>query len=302
MTPREIIAEAWGITVRTRPLRRWAVTAAFFETLLRIKLIGYQGYYLYFFFMRGETIGFFDVEMRLFRGLPLGIFMAMTGILLLLLLVEFFLPHVCTGAIIGLGAKAFRKEEVKGGLVLGIYNFWAIFAIQEFLTLSSLSTVVMAVSIVIRYMEGPMRLWVLGMITAILCFSLFLKFFFSFAEEAVVIQKLGIFASLARSFKLIISHLGHVIFLLLLLFVISLRIIINAIVIILIPAILIGLGLLLMLFLPPALTYAITGIVGLLLIVIASYFFGYLIAFRQTVWTITYLELSRHKDLDVIME
>jgi hypothetical protein len=302
MTPREIIAEAWAITVRTPPLRRWAVTAALLETLLSIKLMGYQGYYMYHFLVRGETIGFLDAEMRLFHALPLGVFVVLTSILVLTTVVEFFLPHVCTGAIIGLGAKAFRKEEVKGGLVLGIYNFWAIFAIQEFITLSSLSTMAMAASMAIRYLDGPVRLGVLAMMGAVLGFSLLLKFFFSFAEEAVVTQKLGIFEALARSFKMIISHLGQIIFLLLLLFVISLRIILNALVVIIIPAIIIGLGLLLMLFLPPLLTYAITGIVGLLLIMIASYFFGYIVAFRQTVWTITYLELSRHKDLDVILE
>ena len=89
-------------------------------------------------------------------------------------------------------------------------------------------------------------------------------------------------------------------FLLLLLFVISLRILLNVAVIILIPAIILGIVFVLSVFLSTFLTWLIGGTVGIILVGIASYFFGYLHVFKQTVWTITYLELKKHKDLDVI--
>ena len=38
------------------------------------------------------------------------------------------------------------------------------------------------------------------------------------------------------------------------------------------------------------------------LVATGSYFFAYVTVFKQTVWTITYLELSQIKDLDVIHE
>ena len=132
--------------------------------------------------------------------------------------------------------------------------------------------------------------------------SMILKFFFSFAEEAVVTQKLGIFHAIGRSNKLIVSHLSHIVFLLLLLFVISLRIIVNAIMVVLIPAIIIGLGLILTTILPTTLSYIIAGLVGMVLVVAASYMFAYILAFKSTVWTLTYLELIKHKDLDVIVD
>ncbi len=302
MTPREIIAEAWAITMKTPSLRRWAFTSSLLETLLSIKLIGYQVYFTYEFFLRGGQPGFFDIEVMLFHALPFWAFATIVGTFIGLVIIEFFMPHVCLGAIIGLGAKAFRHEEVKGGLVLGLYNFGAIFAIHEFLTLSGISTVITVTSLTLRYIDGPLQAWVLFMLGGLFLFSLVLKFFFSFAEEAVVTQKLGILQAIGRSFKLIVSHLGHIVFLLILLFVISLRILINAVMIILIPGIIIGLGLLLALFLPDAVSYAISGVVGLGLVIAASYMFGYILAFKQTVWTITYLELIRHKDLDVIVE
>jgi len=302
MTPREIIAEAWAITTRTPSLRRWAFTSSLLETLLSIKLIGYQVYFTYEFFLRGGEPGFFDIEIMLFNTLPFWAFATIVGSFLFLVLIEFFLPHVCLGAIIGLGAKAYRKETVKGGLVLGLYNFGAVFAIHEFLTLSGISTIVTVSSLTLRYIKGPIQTWILFMIAGLFLFSMVLKFFFSFAEEGVVTQKLGILEAIGKSFKMIVSHLGHVVFLLILLFVISLRILINAVMIVLLPAVIIGLGLHLTLFLSDLISYAIAGIVGLALIIAVSYMFGYILAFKQTVWTITYLELIRQKDLDVIVD
>ncbi len=302
MTPREIIASAWAITVREPQLRRWAFTSSLLETLLRLKLVGYQLYFAYEYFLHGGEVGFFDAEVWLYNTLPLWAFLIIIITFILMVVVEFFMPHVCTGAIIGLAAKSYRKEEVKGGLVLGLYNFFSIFAIHEFLTLGSVSTIVTALSLIIRYIPGAMGTLAISMTLILFACSLILRFFFSFAEEAVVTQKMGIFAAIARSYKLIISHLSHIVFLLILLFVISLRIVVNAIMVVLIPGIIVGLGLLLATILPEVISYSIAGLVGIALVVAASYMFAYIHAFKITVWTITYLELIKHKDLDVILD
>jgi hypothetical protein len=299
MTPREIIAQAWAITTREPSLRRWAFTASLLEMLFSLKLISYQMYFAYEHFYAGGEAGFFDIEVYLYNVLPPWLFFTIAIIFILMVVIEFFIPHLCQGAIIGLAAKSFRREEVKGGLVLGLYNFFPIFAIHEFLTLSSFSLLVTMSSLIVRYVEGFLVRFTIGMAIILFCASLILKFFFSFAEEAVVIHKLGIFAAMGRSFKLIVSHLGKIVFLLLLLFVISLRIIINAIMVILIPGIIVGLGLLLTFILPPVISYSIAALVGIALIIGASYMFAYIHAFKTTVWTLTYLELIKHRDLDM---
>ncbi len=301
MTPREIIAAAWAITTKESQLRRWSFTSSLLEMLFSIKLIGYQLYFAYEYFIGTGEAGFFDVEILLYKSVEHWIFYTIITIFVLMIIVEFFLPHLCQGAIIGLAAKSYRGEKVKGGLVLGLYNFFPIFTIHEFLTLSSISTLVTVVSLTFRYVEGPLQKLSIAMAVILFLFSVILKFFFSFAQEAVVTQKLGIFDAIGRSFKLIVSHLGHIVFLLLLLFVISLRIVINAVIVILIPAIIVGLALFLATIFPTSVSYTISGIVGLAMIIGASYMFAYIHAFKVTVWTITYLELIKHKDLDVIM-
>jgi hypothetical protein len=62
MMPRQIIAEAWKIAQREKQLKRWGFAASFFATLLNVKLIGYQLYFLHAY-MVGNKVGF-EIAMR----------------------------------------------------------------------------------------------------------------------------------------------------------------------------------------------------------------------------------------------
>ena len=231
------------------------------------------------------------------------VFATIIIIFLVMFVIEIFLPSLCLGAIIGLSAKSYRKEEVKGGLVLGLYNFFPLFVLKEALVLSSVSMAVTFSSLILRYGENR------GLIIFLLCalwflwlFSMMLKFLLSFAEESVVIRKVSTFNAMGKSFKMVISHLSKIVFLIILLFVISLRILINALMALLLPALIVGFAFLFSLFLSATLTVLLTGIIAVILIGLASYLFAYLEVFKQTAWTITFLELNALKDLDVIEE
>lgn len=299
MTPREIIAAAWALTQREKTLRKWGFFASFFETLLNLKLISYQVYFLIEFW-RGGDAGFFDVEINIYNTLPHWFFWMFVITLVTLFVIELFVPHLALGAIIGLSAKSYRGEEVKGGLVLALYNFFPIFAIHESLIFASWGTIITTISVALRYVDGGIKFWIVGMLVFFWVFSNILSFFFSFAIPAVVINKAGVFESIGQSLKLIVSYLSQVMFLLVLLFVITLRILINTVVVLVIPGVVVGIALLLTFVLSPAASYTIAISIGAVLVLIASYFFGYLHVFREAVWTITYMELKKNKDLDVI--
>ena len=301
MNPREIIAEAWTITKRERSLRRWGFFSALLETLLNVKLFSYQIYFFYEY-LQGRDFGFFDIEIILFRSIPFGIFLTIIVTFIVMVVIEFFFPHLAAGAIIGLAAKSYRKEEVRGGAVLAIYNFFPVFAIHELFVLGSLSLVITSCSLILRYVEGSIKVPIIIVLIILFVLSNFFRFFASFAEEAVVIRKAGIFSAIGKSTKLILSYLSHVMFLLILLIVISLRIFANTLMLFLFPGFVIGVGFLLSTFLPTILSAAIGAIVGILLLLLFAKLLAYLHVFRQTVWTITYLELSERKELDVIVD
>lgn len=299
MKPREIVAKAWDITTKEAVLRKWGFASAFLQTISNALLFAYQIWVLYSNFILGKDAKFFVFEPLLFKYLPQWAAVSVMVSWITMIVIGWLFPHLAKGAIIGLGAKSYQKEEVKGGLVLAIYNFFPLFAIHQLLVISGLTTVILLGSYSIRY-GGAAGFWGLGVVIALWLFSNILEFFWIFAEEAVVIRKEGVKRSISRSFKLVLSHLGHIVFLILLMLIIMLRIIANLLMVILVPAIVLGIGFSLTLLLPPTISYSIAGLIGLVIIFFSSYFFAYLEVFRQTVWTLTYIELCKLKDLDLI--
>ncbi len=265
-------------------------------------MLGYQAYFLYWYF-KGEHAGYWSVEVDLFRALGLPLFIILTVLSLLLIVLELFMPTVATGAIIGLGAKAYNKEKLTGGFIMGLYNFFPLLEIHGMFILSSFSLVFSACSLILRYMgdDNGVKMAVMGVVIAIWAVAGTFRLLSIFAEEAVVIKKMSVFSAMGGSFKLILSHLSHFMFLMLLMLVISVRIIMRTILVLLVPSVAIGLGLLLTFIgLPSMVSFWIATIVGLVLLVFASYFLAYLHIFKQTVWTVTFMELSKQRELDKI--
>jgi hypothetical protein len=301
MSPREIIAEAWLMTTREKKLFRWGFASSILETLFDLKLLTYQLYFAYSY-LQGDPIGFFKIEELLYETLPFGVFVFFIVAIITLFIIEIFATKLCLGAVIGLAAKSHKKEEVRGGLVLAVYNFFPIFAIQELFVLGKIGITITLCSLILRYVGGDLAIPMILFVLFFWFFSLIMRFFASFAEEAAVIHKKSVFQAIRKSIKLILSHVRHVFLLLILLVIISIRIIINALVLFVLPAIIIGLSLFLTIFLSTTITIIVTSVVACALIIFASYFFTYLHVFKQTVWTITYLELSKVKELDIIEE
>jgi hypothetical protein len=298
LSPRQIIAEAWHITNTQRQLRVWGFFRTFFVLLLDLKLLGYQLYFLYSF-ITGHEVGLLDDWIILYENAPMWVFITVLIAFFILLFIELFMPSLSDGAIIGLAAKAYKKEKVEGGFILGLYNYFPILTLHEIFVFSGVSIFITAGSLILRYTAGLK--WPLLVVATILwIISSILRFFASFAEEGVVIQKLGVFEAAGRSIKLTVSYLSHVVFLFILMVVIGIRVVINTVVIILLPSILFSLGTVLTWFLAPGIAWTIIGVIGTVLVFVLAYGLTYLNVFRQTVWTIMYIEMNKQKDLDAI--
>ncbi len=298
LSPREIIAQAWTITTNTPALRRWGFFGSFFEILLDSKLLLTQTYFLYSYF-QGVQAGFFDIEIFLYSILPPVLFWTIVVLFILLLCIEFLVPSLATGAIIGLSAKAHGKEEMKGGMILALYNFFPIFAVHEIFVFSSFSILITTLSIIFRYGETLTPLMTI-VVLIVWTISNILKFFSSFMEPAIVIEKLSIFEAGAKSVKLMFSYMAHVTFLFFLLTIISIRIFINTMIILLVPSMLMSIGLILVNYISLSMTMLISAVIGVIVTLIAAYFFAYLHVFKQAVWAILYMELMQEKELDKI--
>ncbi len=300
LTPREIIAQSWTITSSEPSLKRWGYIGSTLRLLLDIKLVSYQIYFLVAYF-QGKTVGLFDDAIWLYGKVPMEVFVTIVTLFILLLIAELFIPSFTDGAIIGLAAKSHKKDKMNGGFVLALYNFFSIFTVHEIFVFSGVNLLITSISIILRYGEG-LTPFLIFMATILWMLSSVLKFFASFAEPAIVIKKAGVFESISQSIKLVFSYPWHIIFLILLLIIISIRIFINVAIIVVIPGLAVGLGVILTTFLSPAISYSIGGALAVILIGVAAYFFTYLHIFKQTVWTVMYMELLNEKDLDTIQD
>lgn len=300
MTPRDIIARAWALTLQHSSLRRWSFVESFLQTSLDIVLIVCQSTFLITYLRTGQVIGFFDIGRTLYNALPGWFFIFVLVAFCLLFICEFILPHLCRGAVIGLAAKAHLHEPVKGGLVLALYNFFPLFVLHGFIFLASWTTVVSAISLILRYVDDPMRTIFVGFFLFFFLLSNLIRCAVCFAPQAIVVRKMGVFGAIARSMKLLLSNASHVMFLVLLLVVISVRILINAALVIILPALMVAFGVFLSLFLSTTVSTIIAVSVGIILLIVLSYFFTYLYAFKMAVWTIAFLELDSQKDQDLI--
>lgn len=298
LTPREIIAKSWAVTTTEYQLKQWGFFGSFFAILLDVKLLITQMYFIYSYF-KGEGGGLFDIEIMLYNAIPFWLFVTIAAAFIVLVIIELFVPSLADGAIIGLTAKAHSKQKMQGGFILALYNFFPILAVHEIFVFTSLSVFITAISIILRY-GGGLKTMMLVVALLVWILSNILKFFSSFMEPAIVVEKLGVFAAGAKSVKLIMSYMPHVMFLALLLAVISVRIFINTLVIVLVPLAILGIGLALTYVFQPIVSYSIAGFIGVVLSMVAAYFFAYLHVFKQAVWTIMYMELMKEKDLDKI--
>lgn len=296
LTPREIIAQAWTITTSSPELKRWGFFGSMLRLLLDVKLVSYQIYFIVAY-INGKQVGLADDFIWLHGKVPLSVFTAITTGFGILLLMELFVPSFTDGAIIGLAAKAQRKEPLRGGFILALYNFFPLLTLHEFFIFSGVNLLITAISLTLRY-GGGMTPFLITIACILWFLSSILKFFTSFAEPAIVLSKDGIFACISRSIKLVFSYPSHIIFLLLLLLIISIRVFINVAIIVVIPTAVIGLGIVLTYVLTPTISYTIAGILAVALLGTAGYFFTYFHVFKQTVWTVMYMELMKQKDLD----
>ena len=298
LTPREIVAQAWTITTTEPALKRWGFFGTFFRLLLDIKLVAYQIYFL-LAFLHGKEVGLFDDAIWLYNTVSFGVFTTILISFFLLLAVEVFVPSMTDGPIIGLTAKSYKHEPVQGGFILGLYNFFPILTVHEIFIFSGLNILITAVSILLRYGEG-LTPFLIVIALVLWSMSSVLKFLSRFSEPAIVIDKVGIFDSIGKSIKLVFSYPQHVMFLIVLLILISIRVFINTVLIVLIPAVVFDIGLVLTYVVTPAISYTIAGSIGIVMIFIVAYFFTYLHVFKQTVWTLMYMELKTQKEMDVI--
>jgi Cu/Ag efflux pump CusA len=112
-----------------------------------------------------------------------------------------------------------------------------------------------------------------------------------------VIDDKGVFESMKKSGKLVIMHWKHTFLITVLMILIGIRIIIQAVLVFLIPAIVVLITGYIATITIPVTGVIIGGIAGFIALIVAAYLNGIVDIFSYTVWTHTFLEISSEKEV-----
>lgn len=305
MKYRAIIRDAWSLTQENKKLIWWfAFLPAVLSTLVSIGYFVYQFYALWTSpFVRRAAAGTPDIFMTIMRRVldfvsnnP-GFGAALIVVAAILGLIYLMLPVFTQGALIQSVAKIRRGEPVNiaEGVSFGLSSFLPLFEYHLLIkTFSAFSVLTEAVFVFRSFGPGPFILfsWIFVIFLVV---AVIFTFLFTFADYYIVLEKRPVFRSILKSSGLVIRQWHHLIFMLLLMGIISIRIVVNILFALLIPILFILPIILFASFTLTGVGMIIGGIVGLIALYFASYFVGTFHVFTVAVWTFTFLELNSHE-------
>ena len=301
----DVIRIAWKLTNTKKGLIWYGVVPAFFSMLVGL------GYLLYQFFAF-ETSPFFGdkhFDMTKINALLLDFSANYTTLSILAIILTiivvlgyFLVPPLCEGGIIGLIAAFYKDKEgveVRDGIVIGTHHYLRMFeygmavsafSFVEFLTVTSLS---------VRHLGVPT--WLIVLLGVLFVVSFLLGFLFIYAQNFIVLENSSLIGALGGSAKLVVSNFGKTLLMWLLMLLISIRVIINVILVFLIPLFLAFVTNFFVSTIALTLGIILAVIAGFTVISIAAYLGGVLHVFTTAAWTITFLDLD-HQRAEKLLE
>jgi len=301
-----LIAESWVYTQNNKSLIRWF---GFFPALFTSSVGVFYIFYQFFAFKKSwifdnaQNSFFHDVIELLWAfitshvswTLPLVIF----GIFFALF--YFLWPTLAKAGAIQMIARNRngQKTSVGSGLRFGIMSFLQLFEYHLIITTFSFFSILIEMSFVIRNLGPVIFQLLLPVFIIVILLALFLTLLFTFTDFFIVIDGDGVFPSMKKSAKLVITHWKHTFLITILMIIIGVRIIIQAVLVFLIPALVVLLtGYLTTVAIAySSVPYIVGGIVGLIGLVLSAYLNGVVDVFAYTVWTFTFLDLTSQEEV-----
>lgn len=308
MKYRAIIRESWTLTQENKKLIWWfAFVPALLTLLVGMVYMAYQVLSLwnspYIRSGAAETHFLKDLFVKAFDFYEASPSLAVLGVILVAIvgLAYLILPVFTQGALIQLVAhlRAGEPLSIAKGISYGFTRFLQLFEYHLFIKTFSLVSILTEVSFAFRVL-GPEPFRIFGWIfLLVIIVGLILTLLVTYSEYYIVIDKTGMFSSVIKSAGLVIRQWHHTLFMLLLMAFIIVRIALNVIAVLLIPALVIT-----PLFLFDNVLFinigtAVGVVMGLVILYFASYFLGVFHVFTTTVWTFTFLELTHAEENEV---
>ena len=302
MDYKKIISESWQYTQKNKKLIRWL---GFFPSLFTTTFgAGYVAYQ--FFSFKGSHL--FSETDKSFAGQVISYMWAFLksntswtvpliigGIIFFVF--WFLFPTLAKAAAIQKISRnrSGQKAGVGAGLRHGLLSFLPLFEYHLLIKTFAFFSVMTEISFSVRNLPPSIFTMLLPFFVLFVIASFVLTLLFTYADFYIVIDEKGVFDSMKMSAKLVITNWTHTLLISILMIIIGIRIVIQAILVFLIPALVVLISGYLATVALATTGIIVGGIVGLIVLVIAAYLNGIVDIFAYTVWTFTFLKLSSAK-------
>jgi hypothetical protein len=304
MKYRQIIQDAWDFTQNNKGLIRWyGFLPALFSIVVSTLYFTYQFYAyksskLFEDWDRSFLLEIFDYTYDFLQKYAEYAWLIIL-VLLILALLNLFLPAICEGAMIQIIARRYNGQQVKDseGIRYGLLSFLRLFEYQLLRRSLSIVSIVATASIFLR----TWGLDALGLITSVFGFitivALIMNLLFTYVEFYIVIDSEDVFQAIIKSCSLVVSQWQMTFLIGVLMMIIGVRVIFQLLTVLIVPILVI---------LPASylatITFANIGliigiVVALIVVFFAAYFSAILQLFASSVWVMTFLELSNAHEL-----
>lgn len=213
---------------------------------------------------------------------------------IVLLIIYFIVPVILDAAMIQVIARRRNNHQITlgEGITRGSLRFLPLFEFKLIMRTFSVITITAQAAFILRNLGPDAFNTFLPLLILILVVGFFLHVLFTFAEYYIVIDETGVMSGIVKSCTLVILNLQRTFMLVVLMFIIAIRIIIQLVLVIIIPAIVvIGLGYFASTSLP-GYGIIILASFSLLLLILASYLAAIVYVFSVAVWTFTFLDFT----------
>ena len=309
MRTSEIIRTAWRIVNHTKGLLWFGVVPAIFTTIFGVGYIFYQ-------FLAFESSPFFGnkhFDFSQISGIVLDfagahhfVVVLFVGTIVVGAIAYFILPPFCESAIIGLVAAIFGKKDVRAsdGVTIGAQHFLKMFELQMLVSTFSLFEFLTIGSSTVRKLGTPA--WLFILLGFLFFVSLILSFLFIYAQNFLVLKSRestenssdndrGLIWALMSSAKLVIANFHKTLSMWFLMFLISIRVVINVILIFFIPALVVFLANFFVSTIALSIGISLAILVGIIVLGLAAYLAGVLRIFTTAAWTLTFLTIDHNR-------
>lgn len=306
---RQTIHDAWIFTRENKKLMLWfSFLPSLLTTLVGIFYLAYQ-------FMAFKRSPLFENAeqsfLHEFINLLVNFFkdhesLLIPAVIATAIVVVFYLllPTFCQGGLIQIIARKRKGEKVRTieGISFGLLAFLPLFEYHLLIKGFSLFGVLTETGFAIRNL-GPNSIKLLLPIFGIIAIiGIVLALLFTYTEFFIVIERKKVLQSMGKSCALVILSWQHTFLLGILMLIIGLRVILNLVAILLVPALIIFSAGFLATITLAKIGIAIGIVIGVVALIFAAYFNGILNMFANTVWTFTFLELRKQKRTQEMLE